>query len=362
MSSGRPIRRSGAASAIASPNVSSVAAIILDSNGPGATAFTVIARGPSSLASTRVIWCAGRLEQRQERPGQEERRLQVEVNDLVPGRGGELRQRRTPGRTGVVDQNVQGLFPLADQSGQAQALRLGAGIGLARADVHAGSGLQQAARDHQPDPAGSPGYHGCLSGQVEQVHRISCAPKAARIRAAAGRKRTPAPAPAKPRGHPSTLPVEFAHGRSSDLLPIYRALAACGHARDRFRAALAPSLTGSRRASPRAREVIPSVSSTPRSPSCSPCYLPTSSGAICPSGTWPTRPKGRTRSSSSPTAPPVRSPPTGAARCAGAVATGSSPSPTTTTCSATTPPISPGRLVTPGTSMRGRCCAAIPPP
>ena len=40
---------------------SSVAAIIFDSNGPGATALTVIRRGPSSLASTRVRWCSAAL-------------------------------------------------------------------------------------------------------------------------------------------------------------------------------------------------------------------------------------------------------------------------------------------------------------
>src|SRR5260370_37466219 len=61
MSPGRPFRGSGAAAAIASPNASRVAAIILDSNGPGATAFTVIRRGPSSLASTRVRWCSPAL-------------------------------------------------------------------------------------------------------------------------------------------------------------------------------------------------------------------------------------------------------------------------------------------------------------
>jgi hypothetical protein len=61
MSSARPIRPSGDAAAICSPNASSVAAIILDSNGPGATALTVMPRGPSSLASTRVSWCTPAL-------------------------------------------------------------------------------------------------------------------------------------------------------------------------------------------------------------------------------------------------------------------------------------------------------------
>jgi NAD(P)-dependent dehydrogenase (short-subunit alcohol dehydrogenase family) len=43
--------------AICSPIVAKVAASILDSNGPGATALTVMCRGPSSWASTRVRWC-----------------------------------------------------------------------------------------------------------------------------------------------------------------------------------------------------------------------------------------------------------------------------------------------------------------
>ena len=57
MSSGRPMRPSGAAAAIWSPNTRNVSAIILVSNGPGAIALTVIPRGPSSLASARVSWC-----------------------------------------------------------------------------------------------------------------------------------------------------------------------------------------------------------------------------------------------------------------------------------------------------------------
>jgi len=61
MSSGRPIRPSGAADAISSPSTRSVSVIILDSNGPGAIAFTVTPRGPSSRASTRVRWCSPAL-------------------------------------------------------------------------------------------------------------------------------------------------------------------------------------------------------------------------------------------------------------------------------------------------------------
>ena len=56
MSSGRPMRLSGAELAICSPKASSVAAIILDSNGPGAMALTVMI-GARRLARWRVSWC-----------------------------------------------------------------------------------------------------------------------------------------------------------------------------------------------------------------------------------------------------------------------------------------------------------------
>ena len=56
MSSGRPIRFNGALDAICSPKASSVAAIILDSKGPGAIAFTVTS-GARRLARCRVSWC-----------------------------------------------------------------------------------------------------------------------------------------------------------------------------------------------------------------------------------------------------------------------------------------------------------------
>ncbi len=55
MSSGRPMRFIGALATIWSPKASRVAAIIFDSNGPGATALTVI-RGANRLARCRVSW------------------------------------------------------------------------------------------------------------------------------------------------------------------------------------------------------------------------------------------------------------------------------------------------------------------
>ena len=54
MSSGRPMRPSGDERAIESPKSRSVAAIIFDSNGPGAIALTVMLRGPSWRARWRV--------------------------------------------------------------------------------------------------------------------------------------------------------------------------------------------------------------------------------------------------------------------------------------------------------------------
>ncbi len=61
MSSGRPMRLSGAPAAICSPKASRVAAIILDSKGPGAMALTVI-EGARRLARCRVSWCTAALD------------------------------------------------------------------------------------------------------------------------------------------------------------------------------------------------------------------------------------------------------------------------------------------------------------
>ena len=60
MSSGRPMRFIGAVDSIWSPKASSVAAIIFDWNGPGATALTVIF-GASRRARCRVSWCTAAL-------------------------------------------------------------------------------------------------------------------------------------------------------------------------------------------------------------------------------------------------------------------------------------------------------------
>jgi hypothetical protein len=139
----------------------------------------------------RVVGGGRLLEERQEGPRQEERRLQVQVEHLVPGRLGERGQRFAPGGPGVVDEDVQLVLPLAHRGGQPDALLLAGqvgrdrphlperrepldggvpGLGLAGADVDARPGLEEAAGHHQADPAGAAGDHGDLAGQVEQVH------------------------------------------------------------------------------------------------------------------------------------------------------------------------------------------------
>jgi hypothetical protein len=83
-----------------------------------------------------VIIGAGLLQQRQEGPREEERRLEVEVDDLVPCRRRELLHRRRPPRgTGVVDEDVQLVLPLADLLGQPDALLLAGEVGRDRDDL-----------------------------------------------------------------------------------------------------------------------------------------------------------------------------------------------------------------------------------
>jgi hypothetical protein len=137
-----------------------------------------------------LITRARRLEHRQERPGQVERRLEVEVDDLVPGRGREVCQVRAPGGARVVDQDVHAFLGLADLGRQPEAFLLPRQVGrkrdhpaecgelgyrgvtrgrLARADVDRRAGLQQAAGHHQADPAGPARDDGNLAGEIEQV-------------------------------------------------------------------------------------------------------------------------------------------------------------------------------------------------
>ena len=113
-----------------------------------------------------------------QRLGQEEGALEVEVEHLVPAGCGEFLERRTPGRAGVVDQDVQvrlarrvGRHEAADAGlgghvggqrlARAQCRQLGGGgvarRGLARRDVDAGARPQEAGRDHAADAARATG-------------------------------------------------------------------------------------------------------------------------------------------------------------------------------------------------------------
>ncbi|OMH79644.1 hypothetical protein AX774_g6947 [Zancudomyces culisetae] len=62
MSDGIPILPVGMPFTNSLPNFLSVSAIILDSNAPGATAFTRMLRGARKLAIPRVIWWSPALD------------------------------------------------------------------------------------------------------------------------------------------------------------------------------------------------------------------------------------------------------------------------------------------------------------
>src|SRR5438128_502073 len=108
MSSGSPIRPSGQEATMASRNRWRVSAIILLSKGPGATALTVTPCGASRQGDARAC----------------------------------LRELRG--------------HPVAH-------------VGLAGGDVDLGAGLDEAARDHEPDAARAAGHQSRLARDGEQV-------------------------------------------------------------------------------------------------------------------------------------------------------------------------------------------------
>ena len=122
---------------MSSPKSRSVAAIIFDSNGPGAIALTVMCLRPRWRARWRVSWWIAALLDEYEyvssigtwmasiepmlitragssavpaasscgsSAGEEERRLHVEVEHLVPRVGGKVGERRAPRGARVVDE------------------------------------------------------------------------------------------------------------------------------------------------------------------------------------------------------------------------------------------------------------------
>ena len=141
MSSGWPMRPIGTCCRIESPKASSVAAIIFDSNGPGAMALTVICRGraagqvagevvhgglgggvrvrlhasgtwrpsiePMLMTRAGSLGGAGGAQAGRRKLGEVEDALDVEVEHAVPRGVVELVERRAPGGPGVVDQDVE---------------------------------------------------------------------------------------------------------------------------------------------------------------------------------------------------------------------------------------------------------------
>ena len=83
----------------------------------------------------RIVGGAGLLEQRQERAGEEERRLQVEVEHLVPRRLGEGLQRLAQVAPALLTRMCSLVLALADLLGQPVALRLGGEVGGDRDDL-----------------------------------------------------------------------------------------------------------------------------------------------------------------------------------------------------------------------------------
>jgi hypothetical protein len=129
----------------------------------------------------RALRAGGFRERRVEGLGQKERRLDVQVHDLVPAVLWELVERRSPGRARVVHQNVElgfagevvggerataveGGYVVWDGDAAAGARELASGggtlLGLARGDVDLRAGREEAGRDHLPDPARPSGDEG----------------------------------------------------------------------------------------------------------------------------------------------------------------------------------------------------------
>src|SRR5258706_148627 len=143
MSSGSPMRPSGHEATIASRKRSSVAAIILLSNGPGATAFTVMRFSASFIARTRVMWCTAAF---------------------LPGCAGARGEPVAPRSAAGVGGNG---VPLA--VGRQLLRALLAVLRLARRDVDLAPVLDEAGCDHQPDAARPAGDERHLAFDREQV-------------------------------------------------------------------------------------------------------------------------------------------------------------------------------------------------
>ena len=128
---------------------------------------------------------------RQQRLGEHEHALDVDVEDLVETGGGEIVDRRTPRRSGVVHQDVQPGRHLGDPRDEALDPLLGgqvggvcvtrprpgggqfgrgllARLGLAGGDDHGRPGQDESLRDHPADTPRTSGDHHGLACDVEQ--------------------------------------------------------------------------------------------------------------------------------------------------------------------------------------------------
>ena len=136
-----------------------------------------------------ILGGSRRSRRREQRLGQEERRLDVEIHHLVEAGLGELVDRGTPGGAGVVDQDVHPILVLVDGTdetthlvgvaqigGDRDALaalqRVGRGIarlGLPGRDVDPHPVVDERLGDHESDPPRSAGHHGHLAAHTEEV-------------------------------------------------------------------------------------------------------------------------------------------------------------------------------------------------
>ena len=138
---------------------------------PSIEAMLITLAGRSALAALRAAAV--------QRLGQEERRLQVQVDDLVPALLGKRVEGLAPGGAGVVDQDVERLLALRDTPRPAPAtpssVETSAGsdtqvpsvdssravasqaVGLARRDVDARALREEARGDHAADAARAAG-------------------------------------------------------------------------------------------------------------------------------------------------------------------------------------------------------------
>jgi len=144
----------------------------------------------------RVVRCGRSAQLGQQCNGQVEDAAHVDVQHLVPALVRELRQRRAPGRTGIVEQCVNLRFERGNRPGELRCTRFRADVRRYRGDVAPlaelfGGGLQlrgfpaaqidlcagpqQAGGNHVADAPAASGDHRDLAGEVEKV-RISSHP------------------------------------------------------------------------------------------------------------------------------------------------------------------------------------------